>query len=51
MDFLRVTSLVESRQHRGRRNTAGAIGNLFKTAIGTAFANFLSENVAEKPTL
>lgn len=46
-----MTTIGDSRGQKNRRNTTSGMGNLFKTAIGTAFANFLSEAVCEKPTL
>ena len=41
MDFLRMTS-YDDKRYKSRRNTSSGMSNLFKTAIGTAFANFLS---------
>ena len=33
------------KSNKGRRNTTAGMGNLFKTAIGSAFANFLTESL------
>jgi hypothetical protein len=40
-----LTTQGDQRFKRGRRNTTTGIGNLFKTAIGHAFANFLADSL------